>query len=153
MELKMLKETIGMRSAKVKNTVEKGAVRKFAEAIGDPAPIYLEEDAGRRSRYKSNIAPPTFPVTFNYGEVPGLSLPSKGLIHGEETYHYNRPLRVGEEVYCYTEIKDYYEKSGNNGEMGFLVTNRFGEDVNGKLLFTEERVIILNETVRKGMLF
>ena len=148
----MLKDTIGKRSVKVKNTVERGAVRKFAEAIGDPAPIYIDEETGRNSRYKRNIAPPTFPVTFDFGDIPELKLPEKGLIHGEQKYHYNRPLLVGEDVYCYSEVNDYYEKTGSNGSMGFVVIVRTGEDENGKLLFTEERVLIINETVRKGML-
>ncbi|TQR18312.1 MaoC family dehydratase N-terminal domain-containing protein [Psychrobacillus soli] len=148
----MLKNLIGKRSDKVKNTIEKGAVRKFAEAIGDPAPIYLDEEVGKNSIYKRNIAPPTFPVTFNYGFIPEMKLPSKGIIHGEQNYHYERPLFIGEEVYCHMEIKDYYEKTGRNGDMSFLVINRIGEDENGNLLFSENRVVILNDAVRKGML-
>ena len=53
--------------------------------------------------------------------IEGLNLPNKGLIHGEQTFHYERPLMVGEEIYCYTEVKNYFEKKGNFGEMGFLV--------------------------------
>ncbi len=148
----MLKESIGKRSALVKNTVERGAVQKFAEAIGDPAPIFIDEEVGKNSRYKRNIAPATFPVTFHFGVVPGLSLPPKGLIHGEQSFHYKRPLFVGEDVYCYTEVKDYYEKTGSHGEMGFLVISRSGLDANEELIFTEQRVVIINEAVRKGML-
>lgn len=148
----MLKESIGKRSEKVKNTIERGAVRKFAEAIGDPAPIFLDEKAGAASKYGENIAPPTFPVTFEAGTIEGLNLPSKGLIHGEQIYHYTRPLLVGEDVFCWTEVKDYYEKSGNFGEMGFLVVTKYGEDAKGDLLFTEERIVIINEAARKGML-
>lgn len=148
----MLKESIGKRSEKVKNMIERGAVRKFAEAIGDTAPIYLDEKAGADSRYKRNIAPPTFPVTFEAGTIEELKLPSKGLIHGEQIYHYTRPLFVGEDIYCCMEVKDYYEKSGSFGDMGFLVLTKYGEDADGKLLFTEERIVIINEAARKGML-
>lgn len=147
----MLKESIGKRSEKVKNTIEQGAVRKFAEAIGDFSPIYVDEKAGAASRYKRNIAPPTFPVTFEAGTIEELKLPSKGLIHGEQIYHYNRPLFVGEDVYCWMEVKDYYEKSGGFGDMGFLVLTKYGEDADGNLLFTEERIVIINEAARKGM--
>ena len=69
-----------------------------------------------------------------------------------KSYHYKRPLFVGEDVYGYTEVKDYYEKTGNHGDMGFLVIIRYGVDENKDLIFTEERVIIINEAVRKGML-
>ena len=147
----MLKDSIGKRSEKVKNTIERGAVRKFAEAIGDPAPIFIDEAAGAASVYKRNIAPPTFPVTFDAGIIPDLKLPAKGLIHGEQIYKYTRPLFVGETVYCWMEVKDYYERSGKMGNMGFLVMTKYGENANGELLFTEERIVIINEAARKGM--
>src|SRR4051812_21214325 len=102
----MFKESIGKRSKPVKNLVERGAVKKFAEAIGDLHPIFIDEEVGKKSRHDKNIAPPTFPRVFDYGVIEGLNLPAKGLIHGEQIYHYNRPLLVGEEVICYTEVKD-----------------------------------------------
>lgn len=90
--------------------MERGAVKKFAEAIGDIHPIYFEEETGRNSRFRNNIAPPTFPRTFDYGVIEGLNLPNKGLIHGEQTFHYERPLLVGEEIVCYSEVKNTLRK-------------------------------------------
>ncbi|MDQ0218847.1 MaoC family dehydratase [Peribacillus cavernae] len=145
----MFKDSIGKRSNKVKNIVERGAVKKFAEAIGDTHPLYLDEETGKHSRYKQNIAPPTFPRVFDYGIIEGLNLPNKGLIHGEQIYHYERPLLVGEEIYCYAEVKDYYEKAGKNGSMGFLVLENNGEDINGKAIFTSTSIVIITEAVRK----
>ena len=147
----MFKEAIGTRSTVIKNTVERGAVKKFAEAINDPAPIYYDEEAGKNSRYQRNIAPPTFPVTLDFGTIPNLKLPAKGLIHGEQIFHYERPIFVGEELYCSTEVKDYYEKTGSNGRMGFLVIRREGLDIDQNLIFSEDRILIINEAVRKGM--
>ena len=145
----MFNETVGKRSNKVKNVVERGAVKKFAEAIGDLHPIYFDEDAGRNSRYQNNIAPPTFPRTFDYGVIEGLNLPNKGLIHGEQTFHYKRPLVVGEELFCYSEVKKYFEKKGNFGEMGFLVLESFGEDLAGNVIFSSTSTVIISEAVRK----
>lgn len=141
----------GSVSEKVKNTVERGLVKRFAESIGDPHPIFIDEEVGRNSRYGNNIAPPTFPRIFDAGKIDGLNLPSKGLIHGEQKYHYTRPLVVGEDIYCWTEVQDYYEKTGSNGLMGFLSVKRYGEDSDGKLIFTEEAVTIITEAVRKAM--
>ena len=148
----MLKDLIGKQSLPVKNTVERGAVKKFAEAIGDFAPIYYDEEAGRNSRYERNIAPPTFPVTLDFGSIPELNLQTKGLIHGKQSYHYKRPILVGEEVYCHSKVKNYYERTGSEGDMGFLVIARYGIDATDKLIFTEELVIIINDAVRKGIL-
>lgn len=147
----MFTEFIGKRSNKVRNIVERGAVKKFAEAIGDLHPIYVDEEAGKNSRYKNNIVPPTFPRVFDYGVLEGLKLPPKGLIHGEQIYHYERPLLVGEEIQCFSEVKSYFEKTGSTGSMAFLSIKQYGEDLNGNLIFSSEQVIIITEAVRKGM--
>lgn len=148
----MFTESIGKKSNKIKNIVERGAVKKFAESIDDTHPIYLDEETGENSRYKRNIAPPTFPRVFDYGVIDGLNLPNKGLIHGEQTYHYERPLLVGEELYCYTVVKDYYEKAGKNGSMGFLVLENNGQDPSGNTIFTSSSVVIITEAVRKVLM-
>ncbi len=134
----MYKHLIGKRSNKVKNVVERGLVKRFAEAIGDLHPIYLDETVGANSQFAVNIAPPTFPRVFDYGKIEGLNLPVKGLIHGEQIYHYARPLHVGEELYCYSVVKDSYEKKGSSGSMTFLVVTRYGEDSKGNIIFSEE---------------
>lgn len=148
----LFRDQIGKRSTKVKNVVEAGAVKKFAEAIGDPHPIFIDEETGRLSRYKNNIAPPTFPRVFDYGVINGLHLPEKGLIHGEQTFHYVRPLLVGEEIYCYSEVTHYAEKKGNFGEMGFLTIKSFGESIKGDLLFSCSTIIVISEAVRRVLL-
>lgn len=145
----MFKDQIGKQSSKVKNVVERGAVKKFAEAIGDLHPIYFDEETGENSRYKKNIAPPTFPRVFDYGVIEGLHLPNKGLIHGEQTFHYERPLFVGEEILCYTVVKNYFEKKGNFGDMGFLVLENYGEDAAGNTVFSSTSTVVISEAVRK----
>ncbi|NWQ41565.1 MaoC family dehydratase N-terminal domain-containing protein [Bacillus sp. EB106-08-02-XG196] len=145
----MFSDQVGKRSTKVKNVVERGAVKKFAEAIGDLHPIYFDEETGRNSRFRNNIAPPTFPRTFDYGVIEGFNLPNKGLIHGEQTFHYERPLLVGEEILCYSEVKKYFEKKGNFGEMGFLILESFGEDLAGNTIFSSTSTVVISEAVRK----
>ncbi|PAE34737.1 MaoC family dehydratase N-terminal domain-containing protein [Bacillus sp. 7884-1] len=145
----MFSDQVGKCSTRVKNVVERGAVKKFAEAIGDLHPIYFDEETGRNSRFQNNIAPPTFPRTFDYGVIEGLNLPNKGLIHGEQTFHYERPLMVGEEILCYSEVKKYFEKKGNFGEMGFLVLESFGKDLAGNTIFSSTSTVVISEAVRK----
>lgn len=147
----MFQSFIGKRSTPIENCVERGAVRKFAEAIGDPHPIYMDKDAGKRSRFGGNIAPPTFPRVLEYGTIEGFHLPNVGLIHGEQSFQYERPLSVGETIHCYTEIKDYYERNGSGGTLGFLVIEDVGEDLHGKRIFTSEAIVIITEAVRKRL--
>ncbi|MDX6379660.1 MAG: hypothetical protein QOI57_684 [Rubrobacteraceae bacterium] len=142
---------IGHRSEPVLNVVEKGAVRKFAEAIGDPNPLYVNEEAAKASRYGRLIAPPTFPRTFDYGELEGLGSPGQGFIHGEHRISYERPLMVGEEVMCYAEVKDYYEKEGREGTLGFLISERVGQSPEGTRIFAMLDVAILTPAMRKSL--
>jgi acyl dehydratase len=142
---------IGQRSEPVVNVVEKGAVRKFAEAIGDPNPLYVDEEAAKASRYGRLIAPPTFPRIFEYGEVEDLGSPGQGYIHGEHRISYERPLLVGEEVFCYAEVKDYYEKEGREGPLGFLISERVGESPYGERIFTMLDTAVLTPAMRESL--
>jgi acyl dehydratase len=145
----MYQSFIGKSSGKVLNTVEAGAVKKFAEALGDHHPIYFDQKYAKSTRLGRNMAPPTFPLVFNYGSVPELNLPEAGLIHGEERFQYERPLFIGEDLNCYVLVKQYYEKSGGSGLMGFLVLDHIGEDLEGNRIFTATTTCIISEAVRK----
>lgn len=147
----LYEEFVGLSSGPVENTVEKGAVRKFAEAIGDPSPLYTDEAAAKESRYGRLLAPPTFPRTFDYGNVPGHELPDAGLIHGEFHISYERPLFVGDEVLCSLKLKDSYDKESRGGLLGFLFFERVGETPDGERIFTMNDTVIVTEAVRKRM--
>jgi acyl dehydratase len=147
----MFREFIGKKSTSVLNIVERGAVKKFAEAIGDLNPLYLNEEKAKKSVHKSLIAPPTFPKTFEYGVIPGLEFPPKGLIHGEQVFEYERPLFVGDELYCYIELLDVYEKQGSRGKLMFVVTERNGNLTSGEPIFTTRQSTIFTDKVREGM--
>lgn len=144
-------EFVGLRSEPVRNFVERGAVRRFAEAIADPSPLYVDEKLAERSRHKNLLAPPTFPRTFDYGHIEGLKLPSSGLIHGEFQISYERPLLVGEELLCRMELKDSYDRQGSRGLLGFLVFERTGESMDGERVFTTNDVVVVTESVRRGI--
>jgi acyl dehydratase len=147
----LFEEFVGLSSEPVANPIEKGAVRKFAEAIADPNPLYVDEKAAKESRHGGLLAPPTFPRTLDYGRIEGLALPSAGLIHGEFRIAYERPLLVGEEVLCSLALKDSFDKEGRRGTMGFLIFERAGESPEGERIFTMNDTVIVTEAVRKGL--
>jgi acyl dehydratase len=144
-------EFVGLRSEPVRNLVERGAVRLFAEAIADPSPLYVDDRVATRSRYGRLLAPPTFPRTFDYGRIEGLTLPPAGLIHGEFRISYERPLLVGDEVLCRMQLKDSYDKRSRRGLLGFLVFERTGEGSDGGRIFTTNDVVVVTEAVRRGI--
>lgn len=143
---------VGARSEPVANLIERGAVRKFAEAIGDPNPLYVDEGIAKKSRYGGLVAPPTFPRTLEYGQIEGMGWPDAGMIHGEHQVSYaSRPLLVGEELYCYTKFENYYEKESRGGLLGFIVMERFGEGPGGERRFTMRDVAIVTPALRKAL--
>ena len=57
---KSLIDAIGTESEQLSNDIEKGAIRRFAEAIEDNNPSYLNEEYAKSLGYRNVIAPPTF---------------------------------------------------------------------------------------------
>jgi acyl dehydratase len=111
----------------------------------------VDEETAKASRYGVLIAPPTFPRTFEYGEVEGLGPPGQGYIHGEHRIRYERLLFVGEELSCYAEVTDYYEKEGREGPLGFLISKRVGESPEGERVFTMLDTAVLTPARRESL--
>ncbi|MBI3025787.1 MAG: MaoC family dehydratase N-terminal domain-containing protein [Candidatus Tectomicrobia bacterium] len=103
----------GRKHGPYRVTVEAGALRRFAEAIGDPSPAY---------RGESPVAPPTFPTTFRpegpYPDVPA-DFGDVGL-HASQAYEFERPLRAGDVLDVSFTITDVHEKSGRSGDLVFI---------------------------------
>ena len=147
----MWQTLIGARSKPAVNWIERGAVRRFAEAIGDPHPLYCDEDTAFRSRYGGLIAPPTFAFTLDYGEIEGLILPEAGLLHGEQRIAATRPLRVGERIMGEAVLEDSYEKRGARGTLTFLVFGQTGAADGGDVVVSLRQVLIVTEAAMRGM--
>ena len=91
-------------------------IRRFAEAIGDLHPAYLDPEADRALGHPDVIAPPTFLTVLNFrfaedGPVadPGLGLDYSVVVHGEQTFELHRPVVAGDvltSVQRIDEIRD-----------------------------------------------
>ncbi|WP_242891897.1 MaoC family dehydratase N-terminal domain-containing protein [Actinomadura litoris] len=87
-------------------------ISEFADAIGDPNPVFRDREAAKAAGYPDVIAPPTFPIVMSL-YTPGLADPELGLnfamvVHSGQSFAYVRPLRAGDVVTCtstITEIK------------------------------------------------
>ncbi len=123
---------IGAESEELAFEVERGAIRKFAEALGDPTPAFT----------RGEIAPPTFPTTLRV-PIPSLSIELARVLHGAEEYRYERPIRAGDRLRCKSRVSDVYEREGRLGHMTFLVTETEGRDKSGALVFTARHTAIL----------
>jgi len=127
--------------------VEKGAIRKFADAIGDPNPVYRDEKAAREAGYSAIPAPPTFPITFQFDMKDGvrgqLKIDMRKVLHGEQEFTYRRPLVAGDKVFLKQKIADIYSKSGKTGGMDFLVIDTIAADEKGVEVFRMRGVTVV----------
>ncbi|MHB1420302.1 MAG: MaoC family dehydratase N-terminal domain-containing protein [Bacillota bacterium] len=138
------KSLIGLVGEPFTEVVEKGAIRKFAEAIGDPNPIFYDEEYAKSTPHGGIIAPPTFPITFR-APMPGINIWGTKNLHGGQEFNYLRPIKAGDKITVQTRIVDVYEKSGNSGKMTMLVTETTGKDEQGQLVYTAVNTGVFRE--------
>ena len=119
----MREQAIGTQSSPLTMEVEKGAIMKFAEAIGDSNPLWTDEVTARKSRYGGLIAPPTFlrSIRIERPELP-FDLPFTRLLDGGSDWEYFQPVRVGDRITAKNEMIDLQERVGRMGLM-IIMTN------------------------------
>ena len=130
--------------------VEKGAIKKFADAVDDQNPLYWDEEYARNSRYGSIIAPPGFfgwptrwpkdstfvfhtDITAEVRDAVSEAGYSRGLDGGTE-YEFFIPIRAGDTLATSTMIKDIVEREGKTGKMVFVFTETTYINQNGDLV-------------------
>ena len=118
-----MQKAIGTESAALTTAIEAGAIRKFAEAIGDPNPLYRDEAAARHSRYGGIIAPPTFlrSVAIERLEVP-TDPPLERTLDGGSEWEYFEPVRPGDKITTVTRLVDLTERTSKAIGQMLIVT-------------------------------
>jgi acyl dehydratase len=136
---------IGRESEPVVHDVEKGAIVRFAEAIGDPNPIYVDEQAARAAGHAGLVAPPTFPVVLTVNERfrSSLDLGTRSLLHGEQQIEYGRPIVAGDRITVKTRVADVQERASASGPMDILILEDEGRDAHGALVFRTRETLVL----------
>jgi acyl dehydratase len=145
------KNAVGRSSPPTLNEVERGAIRRFAEALGDFNPVYYDEEYARACGYPTIVAPPTFPASFHSAadlrELLGVGI--KSLLHAEQGFEYERPILAGDRIYVSTKVADVQERTGPAGKMDVAVIEDEGRDEEGNLVFKARRTLVVRAT-REG---
>ena len=109
--------------------VEKGHIRRFAEAIGDPHPLWVDDSAG------GIIAPPTFLRTMiTEAPAPPELAPFPQMLDGGSEWEYMEPVRPGDTITAVTRFASVSQRNISVGPAVFLLletsyTNQRGEAV------------------------
>jgi hypothetical protein len=147
---------IGSLSAPFVVEVEKGAIRKFATAIGDPNPLYRDAQYAQAHGYDDVVAPPTFPTTFRPPEEPPWFAPldRRRVVAGQTWFEYERPIVAGMRLTCTIRFTGVDDKTGSKGRMELLHQQTEGRDETGRLVFTAGRTTVYRspEQVAAGSL-
>ena len=112
-------------------TIERGAIVRFAEAIGDGNPAYPD------------VAPPTFLRSLG---LAGSSLPDVAsvprVLDGGSAWRYDEPIRPGDVITATMVLESLKEREGRMGPM--LITEYRTEYVNqrGELAVTQHTTTI-----------
>ena len=95
-------------------------VRAFADALGDPNPLYRDRAAARAAGHPDVVAPPTFltVLTNRFGAEgpvadPGLGLDYSLVVHGEQHFALHRPVHVGDVLSCTVTVTGVREIGRN----------------------------------------
>ncbi len=145
-----MKKLIGTSTGVRFYEVEKGAIRRFADAIEDANPIYRDEEYARNSKYGSIIAPPGFfgwPVEQARGGPLAIDIPIELesafekygyplslVLDGGMEYEFFLPVRAGDILSAVTTVRNLRERTSDTGSIivSFLDTvyhNQQGEPV------------------------
>ena len=113
--LEKLKKLVGVKlriPQQFNGLVSKEAVRNFAYGIGDSNPLWLDEEYGKTSKYKSIIAPPSwlysvFPTWVSVG------LPGVHGFHAGNDWEFLKPIYLGDTIKPECEFLGYDVKAAS----------------------------------------
>jgi acyl dehydratase len=95
-------------------------IREFAEAIGDPSPIYRDPEAAKQVGHPDVIAPPTFPVLISmdasarlWGD-PELGVDYSRVVHGDQRFVHTRPIFPGDRLVAMLTIESVQSRGGHD---------------------------------------
>ncbi|MGH8837291.1 MAG: FAS1-like dehydratase domain-containing protein [Actinomycetes bacterium] len=120
-------------------------IREFADAISDPNPVYRDRSTAQKLGYPDVIAPPTFPMVITATSSqrllfdPELGLDYGRMVHGEQRFVHNRPIRAGDRLAATLTVESIRSIAGNE----ILGTRTELRDANGELVVTAYATLIV----------
>lgn len=134
---------IGTVSEPQTHSIEAGAIRDFAQALGLNYQAYYSRAYAQSLGFRDIIAPPTFAITLQGHPVPGLELPHSGLIHGEQTFKFGEPIAAHDTVRVVTALIG----TKTRGTLTFLTLETTGTNQREEWVFTSTSTIMASQEV------
>ena len=96
--------SVGM-SADLMKTVMSNDVIGFAQLSGDTNPVHLSDHFAARTPFRGRIAHGLYTASL-ISALLGTKLPGPGAIYLEQTLHFRSPVRIGDVIRAYVEVKE-----------------------------------------------
>ncbi|MCW2542868.1 MAG: hypothetical protein JWM40_420 [Frankiales bacterium] len=137
---------IGSSTPTISVTVERGRLQLFAKSVGQTDPLYTDVEAAKAEGMPDLPVPPTFlfgleleqPEPFRW--IADLGVDMNTVLHGDQTFTYERMAYAGETLHSTSTITDVYAKKG--GALEFV--RRLTEVVrDGAVIATLDQTIIV----------
>jgi hypothetical protein len=114
--------------------IEKGMVRKYAEAIGDPNPRWQKE------------IPPTFPAalvpTGLISRLFNVKSPLKRLLNGASELEYLKPIEIGDVISVMGSLTRLRQVAGAEGPTLFMFTEMTYTNQRGEVVIKGKNTYI-----------
>jgi acyl dehydratase len=148
------KELIGRQTPTLVAEVKAEETIAFAKALGDLNPLYVDEEAAKKSKFGGLLAPPTFPITLAAANMGPdlffeLGLNFASIAHGEQEFEYVKPLKVGEQITVEGRVADITERQEKSGVLDLVVMETTGYDGQGEKVYTA-RMTLQAERTEQG---
>jgi len=125
-------------------------IKRFAQAIDDPNPLYWDQEYAEKTKYGGVIAPPLFCQSLAYDDVPieelrpdcspkELEAPFKTerVLGGGSQFTIGEPVRPGDHITLRKKLQDVYKKQGRSGELIFVVVENSWTNQHGQMVAQE----------------
>jgi acyl dehydratase len=122
-----LKKMIGVSWEPVIFKIEEGAIQRYAQAIGDPNPLFNDADYANKSKYGRIICPPGFtgwPVKAGFSVFKVVDLLIKAgapprLLDGGVEYEFLEPVGAGDTLVATVKVVNITERETKMGKTMF----------------------------------
>jgi acyl dehydratase len=122
-----LRKLIGMTLETIVFKVEEGAIQRYAQAIGDPNPLFNDPDFASKTEYGRLLTPPGFtgwPVKAGrlsqrlLGSLAKAGAPSR-LLDGGVEFEFVEPIGTGDVLTATTKVANMTERETKLGKTMF----------------------------------
>jgi acyl dehydratase len=130
--------------------VEEGAIQRYAQAIGDPNPLFNDPDLAKRTKYGRLIAPPGFtgwpvkagrPTEKLFAFLVKAGAPPRILDGGIE-FEFLEPIGAGDILTATTKIAKVSERETRLGKTMFTTAEVTYANQKGKVVLKSWATII-----------